>query len=673
MKSISIIQRITASFGVLILLLILLVLLAWHSGLRLGGQVETLSTGVAPTLVQSRTVTRILFSEDKALRSLLSQQEAAVVRRDVSQLENWQQQFNQALDQLKLKAAHFPGVQEKIASLREQQDIYWQQALQLVNDYAANLEQQAALLKQNTLASHGKQFAAELNMLVSTLGAHYTVGLSRSLIENVELMVANTQESLNQHDPQTVSQRLQANRALASKVQAQRKELADALSKQESAFGGSIDFEGSVGGKLTALLNDTTADQGVLARHLQLTEQSQQLRNQSEQSARIIDAVLAELGDVDGVIDDQLQQAVTQTGSVLTQLKLALLIGLLVSLSVAALVLWRVIAAIRLPLRQTLTMLQGLTDGDMTRRIAYQKSDEFGQLARGINALANQMRDMLEQVVTSAHELGTVAERNQTTLQLTNQQLEQQRTETASVATAMVEMEHTVADVAKAAHQSMESVVRVTEQAYAGRQISDSNIQRINRLADELGASQQVIERVHGLSVNIGGILDVISQIAEQTNLLALNAAIEAARAGEQGRGFAVVADEVRSLARRTADATTEIQSMINALQQSVGAAVEAIRISGQAMSDCTNESEQAKQAMDAIALALQEVTDMSSQIAAAAEEQQCTSAEIARNLNNINVIAEQNRQEIDKVADTSDQLRQLSTTQRQLVSRFTL
>ena len=671
MKSISIIQRITASFGVLILLLILLVLLAWHSGLRLGGQVETLSTGVAPTLVQSRTVTRILFSEDKALRSLLSQQEAAVVRRDVSQLENWQQQFNQALDQLKLKATHFPGVQEKIASLREQQDIYWQQARQLVNDYAANLEQQAALLKQNTLASHGKQFAAELNMLVSTLGAHYTVGLSRSLIDNVELMVANTQESLNQHDPQTVSQRLQANRALASKVQAQRKELADALSKQESAFGGSIDFEGSVGGKLTALLNDTTTDQGVLARHLQLTEQSQQLRNQSEQSARIIDAVLAELGDVDGVIDDQLQQAVTQTGSVLTQLKLALLIGLLISLSVAALVLWRVIAAIRLPLRQTLTMLQGLTDGDMTRRIAYQKSDEFGQLARGINALANQMRDMLEQVVTSAHELGTVAERNQTTLQLTNQQLEQQRTETASVATAMVEMEHTVADVAKAAHQSMESVVRVTEQAYAGRQISDSNIQRINRLADELGASQQVIERVHGLSVNIGGILDVISQIAEQTNLLALNAAIEAARAGEQGRGFAVVADEVRNLASRTREATDEISGMIQSIQRETGNAISTMEHGNTLMQEGLSRNADVASALARIDEQSRSAGQQFAAITTATQEQSSTATLLSSNLQSIALANSEQREVVSNLAITAKELETLAAGLRHEVDRF--
>jgi methyl-accepting chemotaxis protein len=280
---------------------------------------------------------------------------------------------------------------------------------------------------------------------------------------------------------------------------------------------------------------------------------------------------------------------------------------------------------------------------------------------------------MLGQVVQTANELGAVAERNLNTLEITHLQLEQQRTETASVATAMVEMEHTVGDVAKAATHSMESVVQVTQKAAQGRNISDINIQRINKLASQLATSQHVIEEVHGLSVNIGGILDVISQIAEQTNLLALNAAIEAARAGDQGRGFAVVADEVRNLARRTADSTTEIQAMITALQNSVGQAVSVISASGEAMSVCTSDSEQTKQTIDDISNALQQIADMSSQIAAAAEQQQCTSAEIARNLNNINGIADQNRQEINKVAATSNQLQQLSAEQQHLISQFAL
>ncbi|MDD2341776.1 MAG: methyl-accepting chemotaxis protein [Tolumonas sp.] len=673
MKSISIIQRISLGFGFIILLLILAVVMALNSGQQLAAQVDMLANQIVPTLVQSRSVTRDLFSQDKALRNLLSQQEAQVVKREQSQLTQWQQAFEKDLQQLQLNTQNHPEMQKRIRNLAEQQKIYWQLTTQLIESYATNLANQQALRQNTGLETRSKRFISDLSIMVAPLGAHYTVGLSHNLANNLELMVSATQEALSQHDPESVAVKLESNRQLAAKLDAQRKELATELLKQESAFGGNIDFEASLGNSLNELLKQTSTDEGLLGQHLRLTSESSQIRNQSEQSARIIDSVLAELTGMDKLTDQQLQSRVSLTQQILVNLRYVLFIGLLVSLSLAGLVLWRVIAAIRQPLKQILAVLDALGRGDMTRSIGYNKRDELGQIARGINALASQMRNMLGQVVQTANELGAVAERNLNTLEITHLQLEQQRTETASVATAMVEMEHTVGDVAKAATHSMESVVQVTQKAAQGRNISDINIQRINKLASQLATSQHVIEEVHGLSVNIGGILDVISQIAEQTNLLALNAAIEAARAGDQGRGFAVVADEVRNLARRTADSTTEIQAMITALQQSVGQAVSEISASGEAMSVCTADSEQTKQTIDDISNALQQIADMSSQIAAAAEQQQCTSAEIARNLNNINGIADQNRQEINKVAATSNQLQQLSAEQQNLISQFAL
>ena len=673
MKSISIIQRISLGFGFIILLLILAVVMALNSGQQLAAQVDMLANQIVPTLVQSRSVTRDLFSEDKALRNLLSQQEAQVVKREQSELTKWQQAFEKDLQQLQLKTQNHPEMQKKIGNLAEQQKIYWQLTTQLIESYATNLANQQALRQNTGLDTRSKRFISDLSIMVAPLGAHYTVGLNHNLANNLELMVSATQEALGQHDPESVAVKLESNRQLAAKLDAQRKELATELLKQESAFGGNIDFEASLGNALNELIKQTSTDEGLLGQHLRLTSESSQIRNQSEQSARIIDSVLAELTGMDKLTDQQLQSRVSLTQQILVNLRYVLFIGLLVSLSLAGLVLWRLISAIRQPMKQILTVLDALGRGDMTRSIGYNKRDELGQIARGINVLASQMRNMLGQVVQTANELGAVAERNLNTLEITHLQLEQQRTETASVATAMVEMEHTVGDVAKAATHSMESVVQVTQKAAQGRNISDINIQRINKLASQLATSQHVIEEVHGLSVNIGGILDVISQIAEQTNLLALNAAIEAARAGDQGRGFAVVADEVRNLARRTADSTTEIQAMITALQQSVVQAVSEISASGEAMSVCTADSEQTKQTIDDISNALQQIADMSSQIAAAAEQQQCTSAEIARNLNNINGIADQNRQEINKVAATSNQLQQLSAEQQNLISQFAL
>jgi methyl-accepting chemotaxis protein len=673
MKSISIIQRIVFGFGFIMVLMILAVVMALHSGQQLASQVDILAREVAPTLVQSRSVTRDLFLQDKELHSLLAQQESDSVNNGKAKLKQWQSAFEQDLKTLGQKARQDSRILKKIASLKEQQTIYWQMASQLVDSYAINLDSQQKIAGNNTLTANSKRLLADMAMMVAPLGTHYTVGLSHNLANNLELLVDASLEALKQNDALLVGKRLASNRQLVTKLQAQRKELAAELLKQESAFGGSIEFEAGVGKALDQLLADTSGENGLLAQHLRLAEESGQLRNQSEQATRIIDAVLGELSEIDTAIDQQLQSRVDGSQQVLVQLKSVLYIGLAISLLLAALVLWRVIASIRTPMQQTLRVLAALSQGDMTQRIGYTRADEFGQLAVGINGLAQEMRAMLHQVVQSANELGAVADRNLSTLEITHQQLEQQRTETAGVAAAMVEMEHTVGDVASAAHHSLQSVMEVTRQADEGRAMNESTIGRINQLASQLQGSQRVIEEVHGLSVNIGGILDVISQIAEQTNLLALNAAIEAARAGDQGRGFAVVADEVRNLARRTAASTSEIQAMISALQSSVRQAVDAIRGSGEVMATCTLDSENTKQSINSISDALQQIADLSSQIAAAAEQQQCTSAEISRNMNNINDIAETNRTALEQVGSTSGQLQQLSQQQQTLVQKFSL
>jgi len=673
MKNLSIIQRIAWGFGLMIALLLLIILAAWFSGRQMAAQVDVLAGRIAPSLVQSRAVTRDLFFQDKALRNLLAQSEPEVLSRDQAQLTQWQQAFEADLARLRELVGEDAQLQAQLASLAEQQQVYWQMASALVASYGDNLARQKSLAAEAGLAKDAKQFASELALMVAPLGAHYTVALSRSLTNNLELMVSNTQEALADQDPVRVARRLEANQALGNKLAAQRQELSAALLKQEGAFGGAIQFEGQLGKQLDRLLAATHTEAGLLGQHLTLSQESLAIRNQSEQSTRIVDGVLAALGEIDTLVDARLKSRVSDTRQQLTTLEYELLGGLLVGLLAAAGLLWRTISAIRRPLKEILAVQAALCQGNMTGQVGYQKQDEFGQLARGMNSLTEQMRQMLGQVVTSANELAQVADQNLATLDRTHQQLSQQRSETASVATAMVEMEHTVADVAKAAHHSMESVVEVNDMARQGRALSDSNIARIHDLARQLDSSHSVIEQVHGLSVEIGSIVDVIGNIAEQTNLLALNAAIESARAGEQGRGFAVVADEVRNLARRTADSTTQIQRMISSLQQSVGQAVSEIAASGQAMQVCIGDSQQTKGTISAIAEALQEITDMSSQIAAAAEQQQLTSAEIARNLANINQIAELNHDEISLVANTSHQLQNLSGAQQRLVGQFTL
>lgn len=280
---------------------------------------------------------------------------------------------------------------------------------------------------------------------------------------------------------------------------------------------------------------------------------------------------------------------------------------------------------------------------------------------------------MLGQIVMAASSLGEMANQNKCAQLNAQRQLEQQRSETASVASAMLEMEHTVRDVAESAGHAQQTIKEVSTQARSASTMSENTLTRMTQLSHRLADSRRIVEEVHGLGNNIGSILEFISRIAEQTNLLALNAAIEAARAGEQGRGFAVVADEVRQLAKHTTESTTTIQAMITALQQSVHRAVTTISGCTDVMALCADDSEQSRHTLIHLANSLQQVADLSIQIAIAAQQQQNTSQEIASNMNNINSISDDNQEMLTHVAHTSSQLQQLSQQQLTLVQRFSL
>ncbi len=314
-----------------------------------------------------------------------------------------------------------------------------------------------------------------------------------------------------------------------------------------------------------------------------------------------------------------------------------------------------------------------LASGDLTTRIRYEARDELAQIATAFNQMGEQFHTMMQQLNTATQQLTATATQSTTITQKTNAGILQQQSETDQVATAMNEMSATVQEVANSAAHAAEAARRANQESGNGKKVINQTIQAIEHLAKEVERAAGVIHTLEQNSESIGSVLDVIRSIAEQTNLLALNAAIEAARAGEQGRGFAVVADEVRTLASRTQQSTAEIQKMIEQLQSGASKAVEVMELSRREATAGVQQVVQAGQSLDTIAQAVSTINDMNTQIASAAEEQSAVAEEINRNIYNISQVADQTTQGAQQSAAASEQLAGLAKQLKGLIEQFRL
>ncbi|NRD32971.1 methyl-accepting chemotaxis protein [Shewanella sp. DC2-4] len=312
-------------------------------------------------------------------------------------------------------------------------------------------------------------------------------------------------------------------------------------------------------------------------------------------------------------------------------------------------------------------------DSDLTVKFTTFNHDELGQISTSLTQVIEHLRGILHSIAEAANTVNSSANELSSFTQATNKRMQQQQAETEQTATAMNEMTATVAEVAQSASAAADSAKDADTYAANGNNIVMQSISSMSQLSDQIQKTAQVIGFLSNESQNIGRVLDVIKSIAEQTNLLALNAAIEAARAGEQGRGFAVVADEVRTLAQRTQKSTQEIEAMIATLQQGVKEAVNAMEIGINQVDDANDKANQAGQALKEIVSSVDSITELNTHIATAAEEQSSVAESINRSIIAISDIAEHSTASAAELSESVVNLTKLANSMRNQVSAFKL
>ncbi|MBS2781355.1 methyl-accepting chemotaxis protein [Aeromonas salmonicida] len=315
----------------------------------------------------------------------------------------------------------------------------------------------------------------------------------------------------------------------------------------------------------------------------------------------------------------------------------------------------------------------GSGDGDLTQRLKVEGHDELTQVATGFNNFVAKIHGSIEQVASNSRQLAATANEVASKAQLTQHNCTAQRDRTVQVATAIHEMGATVGEIAGNASLAADVARQANEQADAGAVVVAQARHGIVGLSSEIEQVAGVIESLANQTDSIGSILDTIRSISEQTNLLALNAAIEAARAGEQGRGFAVVADEVRNLASRSAASTAEIQGMINRLQEQSARAVNAMAQGRSQSLEVVAQADEANAALGHITAHITQISDMNIQVATATEEQSSVVGEINRNVEDINQLTMETADIAHQLTESSRSLQQLSGELDKLVGNFRL
>ena len=579
------------------------------------------------------------FSSDLKKLKVVNQNEAKLLN-NLKKVDSVYGEFkahvNAVFDNRKTSIEQNSILQEKVDLLEEKADDAATMLLDLADHDLADTKLQRAV-------SLGERIETLLNAIVSS-AFEYRDTLDGQSTGIIEKEITNSQTEMMASINDVISE-LNANSltGIVEELESTFNEVNNLISGGESIFTNKL-LQLNAIDEATKML--TAADTDTLAADSILT---QQVNLANETTLEVQDAV----------------ESAVSNGT--NQTTLIMIISIVLAVVIARFTL----VSITRPLGRVNEMLNIVASGDLSHKLDESGKDEFAELSRNCNSLIDSLRNLIQGIVSRSTQLAAASEQTSAVTAQSTTAIEEQRRQVEQAASATTEMSSTSQSVLSSANEALTEIKQADDEAERVKGISGKNRETIELLANEVESASQVINKLQQDSASIGGILDVIRGIAEQTNLLALNAAIEAARAGEQGRGFAVVADEVRTLASRTQESTQEIQNMIEVLQTGAEKAVTVMDKGKSQASECVHQSEMADKALETITHAVHEAYDRSSQIATAADEQSVVAHEISENLESIVAIAEQTTAGSHQTASSSSEVARLAEELQQSVQEF--
>ncbi|RRJ83286.1 methyl-accepting chemotaxis protein [Aestuariirhabdus litorea] len=659
--SLKVTQRIGLGFAVLVVLLMVTGGAGLQSILTLSDSLDVTTQETTPLLISSSELAVGLLASNRAVMAYRIETNPAELPKHRSNLDRHAEHYHHQRMQIN-ELATAAGEGELLKELDASTSEFFSRADSLLAEHAAYLDvTRARKLAEQDYLYEIDFVASELGMMVAEQRGSE---LGRKLQEMMSLIGAMrnyVDEVIAAQDSETAA--LAVDKALEMMTELE--------GYREWLIANEPDVFGIVEDSFAIVNKQMRGENGLLQLHLKLVSGSERtaelMQQQSAALDHSIDALNRVMEDVRAIAATAQESA---SATVRLDKTLILVICLASVVCAVAVAVW-VGRSIHGPLNRVNRILSQIAAGDLTHKLDASGQDEFGVLATQVNQLVGRLHSLISQINASSEQVSDAAAKARKVSEDSLQAIESQREQTTQVASAVTQMGATAHEVAGSVEHSLQEVESLNEVAGESQRVILETIADIQNLQKSVLSSTDTIHRLNDFSSEIGSVLDVIRTIAEQTNLLALNAAIEAARAGEQGRGFAVVADEVRALASRTQQSTQDIQATVEKLQTQASQAASMMSSSSEQASSCVESTQHTEDALEAIVEGLSRIKDMSAQIATAAEEQSVVSQQVTQSVTSIAEMAEMASDNAQQTANESDSLQHMVEQQNTLIRQF--